>query len=208
MKHLFKIILIGIILFFAGCKKERDGGQWNLKIEDGTEVYNYRGVTYNPVTSDGTSASFTSFAGLGSSGSSFFYNTQSHFIVRLGNISRIGFDIVFTTIDSAITAALKTTNSNTIRFNAFKQVVKKGTYLFNNSTVTPFIIYTDKKGTTWSTDFSQTNFLEVLSVTPNTTDNTANAIIAQINFDIGLKDLNNTLTKRIKGSMFTFFNLN
>lgn len=206
MKNLFKIITIALILFLAGCKKERDGGQWNLKIEDGTDIYNYSGLTYNPLTSS-TTASFSSFAGLGSSGSTNFYNTQSHFLVNLGNITSIGFDIVFTTADSAITAALKKSNSNTVRFNAFKQVVRKGIYSFNNGAVTPFIIYIDKKGTSWSTDFSKTNSLEILSVSPNTQDNTANALITQINFDIALKDINNTLTKRIKGSTFNFFNL-
>lgn len=207
MKNLFKIITIALILFLAGCKKEKDGGQWNIKIEDGADIYNYSGLTYNPLTSDGTTASFSSFAGLGSSGSTNFYNTQSHFLVKLGNITSIGFDIVFSTADSAITAALKTSNSNTIRFNAFKQVVKTGVYSFNNAKINPFIIYVDKNGMTWSTDFSKTNSLEIISVSPNTQDNTANALITQINFDIALKDINNTLTKRIKGSTFNFFNL-
>ena len=207
MKKILTAITVTLILFISGCKKEETANPWHIKIQDGTEVYNFSGLTYNPLTSDGTTASFSSFASLGSSGSSNFYNTQSHFLVRLGNISSIGFDVVFTTADSAITAALKTSNSNTIRFNAFKQVVKTGVYSFNNAKITPFIIYVDKNGMTWSTDFSKTNSLEIISVSPNTQDNTANALITQINFDIALKDINNTLTKRIKGSTFNFFNL-
>ncbi|MGF2413273.1 MAG: hypothetical protein ACQUYJ_13155, partial [Ferruginibacter sp.] len=117
------------------------------------------------------------------------------------------FTLNFNTYDSAIVSVLKQSNSNIVRFNAFKQVVKKGVYQFNNAAVTPFIVYVDKNGVLWSTDFLQASFLEVVSVTPNTQDNTANALITQINFDIGLKSISNTSLKRIKGSVFSFFNL-
>ena len=193
--------------FIASCNKEKNVGQWNIKIEDAAEVYHYTGVNYNPLATDRMSATFNSTASFGSSGSTINYNTSSEFRVQLGNVSRIAFDLNFNTYDSAIVSGLKKSNSNTVRFNAFKQVVKKGIYQFNNTAITPLIIYTDKNGTTWSTDFSQTSFLEVVSVTPNTQDNTANALITQINFDLGLQDINHTSTKRIKGSMFSFFNL-
>lgn len=195
------------IFFISGCKKEETKNQWHIKIEDGTEVYNYSGVSFNPIAADDMSASFKSYASFGSSGSTIIYNTASEFVIKFGNISRLSFSIIFSTFDSAITAGLKSSNSNTVRFNAFKQVVKTGSYKFNG-TIAPFNIYQDKKGTLWSTDNNQSNFLEVVSVTPNTQDNTANALITQINFDIALKDINNTSTKRIKGSTFCFFNLN
>jgi hypothetical protein len=73
----------------------------------------------------------------------------------------------------------------------------------------PFIFYRDKLGKLWATtDYLQTNNLEIISVTPNTTDNTANAIIAQVNYDVTVIELNTTNKKRIKGVMYSFYNLN
>ncbi|NOT91448.1 hypothetical protein [Ferruginibacter sp.] len=207
MKNILNIIIAIPIFFITSCEKEKNVGQWNIKIEDGAEVYHYTGVNYNPLTADGMSAAFNSTASFGSSGSTIIYNTGSEFVVRLGNISKIVFTLNFNTYDSAIVSGLKQSNSNIVRFNAFKQVVKKGVYQFNNAAVTPFIVYVDKNGVLWSTDFLQASFLEVVSVTPNTQDNTANALITQINFDIGLKSISNTSLKRIKGSVFSFFNL-
>ena len=50
------------IFFISGCKKEETPKPWKIKIEDGTELYNYSGVTYNPAISDGSSAAFSSEA--------------------------------------------------------------------------------------------------------------------------------------------------
>ncbi len=200
-----KIISAVIITFFiAGCKKYDNEGPWKIKIEDGAEVYNYSGITNNPRVSSRGTASFKSSANLNGTND---YNTRSKFIVELGNISRIDLDLIFTCSDSTILANLKKTNSNTVRFNALKQIIKPGIYAFKSASIEAFIFYKDKSGQLWATDVRQANFLEVVSVGPNTQDNTANALIAQINFDIALTDINYTITKRIKGSIFSFYNL-
>jgi hypothetical protein len=200
-----KIISAVIITFFiVGCKKYDNEGPWRIRIEDGGEVYNYSGITRNPAISTKGTASFGSSANINGTND---YNTRSKFIVELGNISRIDLDLIFTCSDSAILANLKKTNPNTVRFNAFKQIIKPGIYAFKNAAIETFFFYKDKSGQLWATDDRQNNFLEVVSVGPNTQDNTANALIAQINFDIGLRDINYTVTKRIKGSIFSFYNL-
>jgi hypothetical protein len=208
MKHLLFSTAIVFIFFIAGCKKEETPKPWKIKIEDGTDLYNYSGITYNPAISDGSSAAFSSEASFGSSGSVINYTTRSNFIIRLGNITKINFELQFSTADSAIIVGLKQSNANNVRFNAFKQMVKPGTYTNQNSIATPFVFYTDKTDILWVIDRSQSNIVEVVSVAPNTQDEMANALIVQINFDIAVRDINFTKTKKIKGNMFSFFNLN
>ena len=208
MKYLLSSTVIVFFFFIAGCKKEETPKPWKIKIEDGTELYNYSGVTYNPAISDGSSAAFSSEASFGSSGSIINYNTRSNFIIRLGNVTKINFELIFSTADAAIVAGLKQSNSNAVRFNAFKQMIKPGIYTNSNGITTPFIFYIDKTGITWVTDISQPTTVEVVSITPNTQDEMANALIVQINFNLSFRDSNSTKTKKIKGSMFSFFNLN
>jgi hypothetical protein len=204
MKHITTIAAVIIFFFIAGCKKYDNDGLWRVRIEDGAEVYNYSGITRNSAISSRGTASFESSANINGTND---YNTRSKFIVELGNISSIGMDLIFNCSDSSIVANLKKTNSNTVRFNALKQVIKPGIYAFKNAPIETFFFYKDKSGQLWATDERQNNFLEVVSVGPNAQDNTANALIAQINFDIGLRDINFTATKRIKGSIFSFYNL-
>ncbi len=198
---------IALLIFFTpGCKKLNTSGPWKITIDDGVEIYNYSGVTYP--SADGYSATFKSSASFGSSGSNDTYNTRSQFSINLGNVTRIDFTLILNTADSAIVAALKPSNSNTIRFIAFQKLVKKGVYAFNDIANGPFVFYTDKKDSTWVSDYSQTNFLEIVSISPNAQDNTANGIITQVNFDLAVKGFNFSGTKRIKGTIFSFFNLN
>jgi hypothetical protein len=210
MKKTIIAAAVLLIFFASGCKKEKTGGEWNIKIEDGAEVYNYSGVTYTPAMSDYSYASFASETSFNSSGGGSVpsYTTRSKFKISLGNITRINFELLFNTVDSAILGGLKQSNLNNVRFAALKKIINPGVYSFNNSIVEPFVFYLDKTGTTWVTDKQQSNILEVVSVMPNTQDETANALIAKINFDIALRNINSTATKRVKGSMFSFFNLN
>ena len=198
------IIFATVILFIAGCNKEETRKPWNIKIEDGAELYNFSGNTYNPIAADQMSASFQSTSGLGS----MMFNTRSQFSVKFGNISGLNFTLILNTDDSATVANLNPSNSQQIRFNAFKQVVKKGIYSFASAAKSPFVFYTDKTDSLWVTDFSQNNLLEIISTSPNTQDNTANTIITQVNFDLGLKGFGFTGTKRIKGTIFSFFTMN
>ena len=46
------------LLFTAGCNKEETRKPWNIKIEDGVELYNFSGDTYNSIAPDQMSASF------------------------------------------------------------------------------------------------------------------------------------------------------
>ena len=200
------IIFATVILFIAGCNKEETRKPWNIKIEDGAELYNFSGVTYP--ASDGWSASFQSSIAFGSSGNSQMFNTRSQFSVKFGNISGLNFTLILNTDDSATVANLNLSNPQQIRFNAFKQVVKKGIYSFASAAKSPFVFYTDKTDSLWVTDFSQNNLLEIISTSPNTQDNTANTIITQVNFDLGLKGVSFTGTKRIKGTIFSFFTMN
>ncbi len=202
---------IALLIFFTpGCKKLNTSGPWKITIDDGAAVYNYSGVTYP--SADGYSATFNSTADFGYNGNnqvnSFF--TQSGFEVKLGNVSSINFNLSFLTSDSVILSKLLTSNPNQVRFAALQQIVKKGIYTFspNTTQALPIVIYTDKKDSSWGSDLSQTNFLEIVSSSPNTQDNTANGIITQINFDLAVKGINFSGTKRIKGTIFSFFNLN
>jgi hypothetical protein len=204
MKHTTTITAVLIIFFISGCKKYDSEALWKIRIEDGAEVYNYSGITRNPRISSRGTASFESSGNLNGIND---YNTRSKFIVELGNISRIDLNLIFSCSDSTILVNLQKTNSNIVRFNAFKQIIKPGIYAFKNAAIQPFFFYRAKTDVLWVTDEQQINFLEVVSVGPNAQDNTANALIAQINFDIGLRDLNFTATKRIKGSIFSFYNL-
>ncbi len=196
------IVFATFILFTTGCNKEETRKPWNIKIEDGVELYNFSGDTY--LASDGWSASFQSTSGLGST----MFNTRSQFSVKFGNISGLDFTLILNTNDSATVANLNPSNPQQIRFNAFKQVVKKGIYSFASAAKSPFVFYTDKTNNLWVTDFSQNNVLEIISTTPNTQDNTANTLIAQVNFDLGLKGFGFSGTKRIKGTIFSFYTMN
>jgi len=209
MKALHQLIIFAtLILFIAGCNKEETRKPWNIKIEDGVELYNFSGDTY-PV-SDGMSASFESISDFGYNGNNQVnsFNTRSKFLIKFGNISGLDFTLILNTNDSATLANLNLSNPQQIRFNSFKQVVKKGIYPFASAAKSPFVFYTDKTNNLWVTDFSQNNLLEIISTTPNTQDNTANTIIAQINFDLGLKGFSFSGTKRIKGTIFSFFTMN
>ena len=198
------IIFATVILFIAGCNKEETRKPWNIKIEDVAELYNFSGDTYNPIAADQMSASFQSTSGFGS----MMFNTRSQFSVKFGNISGIDFTLILNTNDSATVANLNLSNPQQIRFNSFKQVVKKGNYSFGSAANSPFIFYTDKTNNLWVTDFSQSNSLEIISTTSNTQDNTANTIIAQVNFDLGLKGFGFSGTKRLKGTIFSFYTMN
>ena len=214
MKNLISHITVVIVLLTTSCKKENDGGKWNIKLDDGLENYNYHGVTYNPIAADALwSANFKSSIShsIDANGILRGFNTRSEFNIQLGNNYGISLGIIFSTNDSLILSGLKTTNTNEIRFNAFKKLIKIGAYTFNinNDAMKPFIFYRDKLGKLWATtDYLQTNNLEIISVTPNTTDNAANAIIAQVNYDVTVIELNTTNRKRIKGVMYSFYNLN
>ena len=211
MKTIINLMAIALLIFFIpGCKKLNTSGPWKITIDDGAEVYNYSGVTYP--SADGYSAAFNSTASFGRDGNnqinSFF--TQSGFEVKLGNISSINFNLSFLTSDSVIVSKLLTSNPNQVRFAALQQIVKKGIYSFppNTTPVLPLVMYTDKKDSSWVSDYSQANFLEIVSSSPNAQDNTANGIITQVNFDLAVKGLTFSGTKRIKGTIFSFFNLN
>lgn len=206
MRSIFLIILTAAVI--TSCNKIETKKPWNIKIEDGSELYDYSGVTYP--SADGWSASFQSFSGFQINGNNEVtsFNTKSQFSVKFGNFSGLNFNLIFNTNDSLTLVNLNSAKPHSVRFQAFNQVVKKGTYSFTSMPNSPFIFYTDKQDNLWVTDFSQNNFLEVISTTPNTQDATANELIAQINFDLGLKGFSSNSTKRIKGTIFSFFTLN
>ena len=209
MKLINRFIVFATILFVAaGCNKEETRKPWNIKIEDGAELYSFSGDTY-PVA-DGMSASFESISAFGYNGNNQVnsFNTRSKFLVKFGNISGLDFTLILNTNDSATVANLNLSNPQQIRFNSFKQVVKNGNQSFISPAKSPFIFYTDKTNNLWVTDFSQSNSLEIISTNSNTQDNTANTIIAQVNFDLGLKGFGFSGTKRLKGTIFSFYTMN
>jgi hypothetical protein len=201
-----KAYLFFITIIFFSCKPDKIIKPYHVTVTDGENTYKYNGDTLSTIISQGDwQPNFSSSAGIGMSGNTNYYETKSEFRIKLGNISRLNLSIAFQNTDSATVADLKPSKPNQTRLFALQKIIRPGLYIFN--TYSPFFIYTTEVDKIWITDLSQSNSLEILSTALNSQDGTANKIVAQINFDIGLKGSNFSAKKRIKGSIYSFFNL-